>query len=146
MSFPFALHPKFPEFLVEWKAPHMKAYLSWLLYPSGRKLCSLFENICHCATPSITDCKFRASATRPPWKYVLEIEKICGKHFSCFLLYFVFCYMPRSLVAKEDAVSSAAEVNILSVKLVFLNSSLNPMLYCWRILELRREIKHKFCC
>ena len=56
--------------------------------------------------------------------------------------------MPRSLVAvlKEDALSSAEEVNILSVKLVFLNSSLNPMLNCWRIRELRREIKHKFCC
>ena len=68
---------------------------------------------------------------------------------NTFLVFIVlvFCYTPRSLVAvlKEDAFSSAAEVNIINVTFVFLNSSLNPLLYCWRIRELRTAMKHRFC-
>ena len=64
---------------------------------------------------------------------------------ACIVLF--LCYMPRSLVAvlKKDAFSSAAEVNIITVVIIFLNSSLNPLLYCWRIRELRTAMKHKFC-
>ena len=53
-------------------------------YPSGCKLCYLFENISHCSTPSGADCKSGAAAPRPPWKYVLEIQKICAEHVSRF--------------------------------------------------------------
>jgi len=76
-----------------------------------------------------------------------RLRKSAVNTFLVFIV-LVFCYMPRSLVAvlKEDAFSSAAEVNIISVSIVFLNSSLNPLLYCWRIRELRTAMKHMFCC
>ena len=75
-----------------------------------------------------------------------RLKKSALNTFLVFIV-LVFCYTPRSLVAvlKEDAISSAAEVNIITVVIVFLNSSLNPLLYCWRIRELRTAMKHMFC-
>ena len=75
-----------------------------------------------------------------------RLKKSALNTFLVFIV-LVFCYTPRSLVAvlKEDAFSSAAEVNIITVVIVFLNSSLNPLLYCWRIRELRTAMKHRFC-
>ena len=75
-----------------------------------------------------------------------RLKKSALNMFLVFIV-LVFCYTPRSLVAvlKEDACSSAAEVNIITVVIVFLNSSLNPLLYCWRIRELRTSMKHRFC-
>jgi len=44
---------------------------------------------------------------------------------------------------------SAAIVWMSVETLLLLNSSLNPILYCWRINELRQAVKdtvRKFCC
>ena len=75
-----------------------------------------------------------------------RLKKSALNTFLVFIVH-VFCCTPRSLVAvlKEDAFSSAAEVNIITVVIVFLNSSLNPLLYCWQISELRTAMKHRFC-
>ena len=54
-----------------------------------------------------------------------RLKKSALNKFLVFIV-LVFCYTPRSLVAvlKEDAFSSAAEVNIITVVIVFLNSSI----------------------
>ena len=68
------------------------------------------------------------------------------------LLLHLGCYLPL-LVAK---LALAVRVNLLNVLildfsyvLVFLNSSLNPLVYCWRQRDLRTAVKEtlkKFCC
>ena len=54
----------------------------------------------------------------------------------------VACYVPRGIVAvlyvngiKHDAAWMASNT------LVYLNSSLNPILYCWKITEVKQEVK-----
>ena len=76
-----------------------------------------------------------------------RLRKSAVNTFLVFIV-LVVCYTPRSLVSVliEDAFSSATEVDIVSITIVFLNSSLHPVLYCWRIRELRTAMKQRFCC
>ena len=57
----------------------------------------------------------------------------------------VTCYLPygevSSLKAKSGLSASLCHAWIYTATLVFLNSSLNPILYCWKIEEVRRAVK-----
>ena len=68
-------------------------------------------------------------------------------------LMLVLCYLPHGVVT---ALSSHAGltpslflIRQFTVTLVYLNSSLNPILYCWKIREVRKAVKEiimKFIC
>ena len=72
-----------------------------------------------------------------------------------FLVYVVFvvCYLPLVFVNITSLVNSSFAVGVYhqtAIFLIFLNSSLNPILYCWRYREIRQNVKsamHKilFC-
>ena len=55
------------------------------------------------------------------------------------------CYLPRGiskhLFINSEPSSSSILANSYTVTLVFLNSSLNPILYCWKIVEVRLAMK-----
>ena len=57
----------------------------------------------------------------------------------------VACYLPRAIVASLSTHSELSSFVFLAGKytqtLVFLNSSLNPILYCWKIEEVRQAVK-----
>ena len=54
----------------------------------------------------------------------------------------VACYVPWGIVAMLDANGIEHEVAWRTVDtLVFLNSSLNPILYCWKITEVKQAVK-----
>ena len=57
----------------------------------------------------------------------------------------VVCYLPYviadALIADKKRSSFAYVVKESTVTLVFLNSSLNPILYCWKIKEVRQAVK-----
>ena len=63
----------------------------------------------------------------------------------------IFCYLPLVisvyLISKSELSSSFIGYTLT---LVFLNSSLNPVLYCWKINEVRQAVKEtirqKLCC
>ena len=66
---------------------------------------------------------------------------------SIFYLYLVFvaCYVPRMCIM--SIISSAGESTVLLIHLrlytftlVFLNSSLNPLIYCWKIRHIGKAI------
>ena len=76
--------------------------------------------------------------------------------FSAFLVYVVFvvCYLPHLFVSVILLVKSSSAAERVShnttIFLLFLNSSLNPILYCWRYKEIRQNVSsamHKilFC-
>ena len=76
--------------------------------------------------------------------------------FNAFLVYVVFvvCYLPHLFVSAILLVKGSSSVERVShnttIFLVFLNSSLNPILYCWRYKEIRQNVSsamHKilFC-
>ena len=60
----------------------------------------------------------------------------------------LICYFPYNLsgfLTLFDKVSYSTEASILwelFVTLLYLNSSLNPVLYCWRIRDVRQEVKN----
>ena len=57
----------------------------------------------------------------------------------------VACYLPYgvvlSLIANSGLSASLCQAWIFTAALVFLNSSLNPILYRWKIEEVRRAVK-----
>ncbi|XP_078342588.1 adenosine receptor A3-like [Oculina patagonica] len=57
-------------------------------------------------------------------------------------LAFVACYVPWGIVAVLDANGIEHDVAWLAAQiLVLLNSSLNPILYCWKIREVKQAVK-----
>ena len=65
----------------------------------------------------------------------------------------LFCYLPYLLLAPfahrqfENNPSSALSTALRStIYLLFFNSTLNPILYCWRIKEVRRAVKDTLPC
>ena len=58
----------------------------------------------------------------------------------------VACYLPQGIAVALMVNSGLSTPVVLafqySVTLVFLNSSLNPILYCWKIDEVRQAVKH----
>ena len=61
----------------------------------------------------------------------------------------LICYFPYILIRWLSVKPSySPEIYILSelfVTLIYLNSSLNPALYCWRIRDVRQEVKKMIC-
>ena len=60
----------------------------------------------------------------------------------------VVCYVPYVIAAGTGEDNGLAWLAVTT--LVFLNSSLNPILYCWRITEVRKAVKdtirQRHCC
>ena len=59
----------------------------------------------------------------------------------------VACFLPYGVVTALEAKSGLPpflnHARIYTVTLVFLNSSLNPILYCWKLDEVRQAVKDK---
>ena len=60
----------------------------------------------------------------------------------------LICYLPYNLISFLELLGKlllSSEIGILwelFVTLIYLNSSLNPVLYCWRIRDVRQEVKN----
>ena len=62
-------------------------------------------------------------------------------------LAFVFCYLPLVIVKVLEVLfglSSSLRIatNLSSGTLVYLNSAMNPIIYCWRITEVRKAVRN----
>lgn len=60
----------------------------------------------------------------------------------------VVCYLPYTIAVAVSTLRGKSSSNVvawnIAAILVFVNSSLNPVLYCWRIREVRRAVKETF--
>ena len=76
---------------------------------------------------------------------IVRVTRFKKTAFNTFLVYILLlcCYIPYNFVALYGGIS--AIVHFTLVTLVFLNSSLNPLLYCWRDREIRTAVKQLFC-
>ena len=66
---------------------------------------------------------------------------------SVFFIVLVICYCPYLVVYIFYANGKASELELgllLSSTVVYLNSALNPLLYCWRIREIRLAVLRTF--
>ena len=65
----------------------------------------------------------------------------------------VVCYLPygvaETVILQEEMTLSIYLIEHFVITLVYLNSSLNPLLYCWKIREVRQAVKdtlRHLCC
>ena len=63
-----------------------------------------------------------------------------------FYVYIVFlvCYLPHFIILAATKINGPSialkKINLFAVTLVFLNSSLNPVIYCWKMRHIRYAI------
>ena len=57
----------------------------------------------------------------------------------------IVCYLPYTIAVAVSTIRGKSSSNIIAWNiaaiLVFFNSSLNPVLYCWKIREVRHAVK-----
>ena len=70
-------------------------------------------------------------------KSAIGMFYVCFVHFLCYLPYFVFLIL-RDMYETNTFTILATEY---AQTLIFLNSSLNPIVYCWRLGEIRTAVK-----
>ena len=79
----------------------------------------------------------------------LSIKRSKKTALNTFLLYIIllFCYIPYSFSVQigNAGIIVSPEVYVSTITVVFLNSSLNPLLYCWRDREIRTAVKQLLC-
>lgn len=70
-------------------------------------------------------------------KSAIGMFYVCFVHFLCYLPYFVFLIL-RDMYETNTFTILVTEY---AQTLIFLNSSLNPIVYCWRLGEIRTAVK-----
>lgn len=75
--------------------------------------------------------------TKPFAKSAIGMFYVCFVHFLCYVPYFVFLIL-RDMYKTNTFTILATEY---AQTLIFLNSSLNPIVYCWRLGEIRTAVK-----
>ena len=70
-------------------------------------------------------------------KSAIGMFYVCFIHFLCYVPYFVFLIL-RDMYKTNTFTILAMEY---AQTLIFLNSSLNPVVYCWRLSEIRTAVK-----
>ena len=75
------------------------------------------------------------------FRVTLRFKKTALNTFLVYIL-LLCCYMPYCLALLSGNISPS--VYITTLTLIFLNSSLNPLLYCWRDRDIRTAIKRLF--
>ena len=80
-----------------------------------------------------------------------SVKRVIKSAMNTFVAYIslLCCYAPYSLSAQMEfagVLIISPYLYITSFTLLFLNSSLNPLLYCWRDRAIRTAVKQLFCC
>ncbi|XP_078381491.1 histamine H2 receptor-like [Oculina patagonica] len=79
---------------------------------------------------------------------IFRVRRFKKTVLNTFLVYILLlcCYVPYSIVTNLviAGVNFSPSFYVTTATLVFLNSSLNPLLYCWRDREIRTAVKQLF--
>ena len=78
--------------------------------------------------------------------HIISLRKSVFNAYIIFIV-LVICYCPYLVVSIVYFIGKAEELKLellLSSTMVFLNSALNPLLYCWRIREIRLVVLRTF--
>ena len=79
---------------------------------------------------------------------ISNIKSFKKSAFNTFLVYILLlcCYTPFVAIISFKGWHVPSSVLNASGTIILLNSSLNPLLYCWRVREFRSAMKRIFCC
>ena len=113
-------------------------------------LCLVISTFCYgkiCRTLRAQSIKVRASVSEGQLNESsqLHVEKYKKTVSSALWVHFTLlaCYLPYSIVSGLKAITgdTFAVAQGFTATLIFFNSSVNPVLYCWRIREVRQAVK-----
>ena len=88
-------------------------------------------------------CQLRVSNTQ-----ATELLRERKSVFNALIVYVVFlaCYFPylclMILITASGPTTAIIMAEMVAVLLVFLNSMLNPFIYCWRYQEIKESVKN----
>ena len=125
-------------------------FLFYIVCLAGIFLCVVVSTYCYgkiCRTLRLQSTKVLANVTegQPNERSTLHVERYKKTVSSALWVHFTMlaCYLPFGVVSGVKAITG----DILPVAegftatLIFFNSSVNPILYCWRIRKLRQAVK-----
>ena len=113
-------------------------------------LCVVVSTLCYgkiCRTLRVQSMKVRATVSegQPNESSQLHVERYKKSVSSALWVHFTLlvCYLPYSIVSGLKAITgdAFAVAHGFTATLIFFNSSVNPVLYCWRIREVRQAVK-----
>ena len=80
---------------------------------------------------------------------IFSVQRFKRSALNTFLVYILMlcCYLPYSLVLEEffTGITISLVARHVTTIVVLLNSSLNPLLYYWRVREIRNAMRQCFC-
>ena len=85
------------------------------------------------AIPALNTARYRKAVSSSLW--------IQSTLIICYLPFVLDGIAGRLLSTQNELSSTELLVKVYTITLVYLNSSLNPILYCWKIRELREAVK-----
>ena len=81
---------------------------------------------------------------------IFSIQRFKRSALNTFLVYILmlFCYLPYSVVLERfySGTTISLTVRHVTITVVLLNSTINPLLYCWRVCEIRAATKQLIFC
>ena len=113
-------------------------------------LCLVISTFCYgkiCCTLRVQSKKVRASVSegKPNESSQLHVVRYKKTVSSALWVHFTLlaCYLPYSVVSGLKVITgdTFAVAQGFTATLIFFNSSVNPVLYCWRIREVRQAVK-----
>ena len=131
--------------------PH---YLFLLVYSVFNVACILLTTIVYCKIflilrrhkNQIQALQMHVVLEAPQNNNMANFASVQKSAFSAFYVYLVFliCYLPITVVSLFDIIHGPSLATfksyLFACTLVFLNSSLNPVIYCWKMRHVRRAI------
>jgi len=104
-----------------------------------------------CDSPTSSNSSTRPCSSRRNPNIARYRKAVCSALW--LQLTMVFCYLPHGIVTalwtSNESTKYLFQARQFTATLVYLNSALNPILYCWRIIEVRQAVKDtigQFCC
>ena len=82
-------------------------------------------------------------------RYKKTVWSIAWVQLALIACYIPFIICAIAITIKGSSGTTANTIWIFTFTLIYVNSSLNPILYCWRIKDARQEVKatiRRFCC
>ena len=81
---------------------------------------------------------------------IFSMQRFKRSALNTFLVYILmlFCYLPYSVVLERfySGITISLTVRHVTTTVVLLNSTLNPLLYCWRVREIRAATRQLIFC
>ena len=125
-------------------------FVFYIVCLAGILFCVAVSTYCYikiCRTLRVQRKKVRAcvSEGQPNDRSQLHVERYKKTVSSALWVHFTLlaCYLPFSIVSGLKAITgdTFADAEGFTATLIFFNSSVNPVLYCWRIREVRQAVK-----